>query len=269
MTNQTNKLVEDSGILTHLKTVAALKKHGWSLNISSYYYDNVADLVKEIDIVAEKQFNSSDWAGNSSIQVNVQLFIECKYIDKEIVVWFDKMNRQKAIKKLEQNSGLRIADRVSGDIIPNDFHYLPTDKVAKLFSANANKDDVFYKAISQCLRAQVYYEQWAPGPISNPFNNHNEVRTKIVRYPIVICDNFKNIKEVEVNQQSGKFITKDIDESFLLETNYVYFNKDKTATKDDYFLIDFVGIDTLDSWLPILDKEATSVVNSMSFLQRR
>jgi hypothetical protein len=269
MTKQDKTLFEKSGMITHLKTVDRLREKGWSVNISSYYYDNAADLLKEIDIIAEKQFYSST-RHDSSVQLNVQLFMECKYVNQEIIFWFDSINREKAADKLERDTELRIetVQRGGGDIAGSDFHYLKSDRVAKLFSSNANREDVVYKAISQCLRAQVYYQQWAAGPISNSFSDSQRVLTKIIRYPVVVCGNFANMKEVQRDSGADKFSTKNIADSFLLETNYVYFNKAKTNAQDDYFLIDFIAIDSLKSYLMILENEAGAIVKGLAYKRR-
>src|SRR3989344_2842552 len=107
--NTINKLIESSGILTHKKVIDILREQGWKLLISPYYYDNISNTVREIDIIAEKQFSSfSSYSRNSSVQVNVQLFIECKYIKQEIVLWFDNKDIDRAVLKMEKNSGLMI-----------------------------------------------------------------------------------------------------------------------------------------------------------------
>jgi hypothetical protein len=267
MSKSENTPTQNSGMITHLKTVDSLRKKDWAVNISSYYYDNVADLVKEIDIVAEKQFNTNQSARIASSQLNIQLFIECKYINQGIVFWFDELNRKKAIDKVGQMTDLQIAENSSGDISADSFHYLRSKKAAKLFSGNQNNEDVIYKAISQSLRAQVYYEQWASGPVTFEFNDHAEVSTKIVRYPIVICDNFSKLNEVD--SSTSNYPTKKITDSFLLETNYIYFTKDKTMTKDDYFLVDVVDIDKFIPFLEILEKEAAAILYSQEILNHR
>lgn len=258
-------LVENSGIITHLQTVDCLKKNGWSVDIGPYYYDNISDSVREIDIVAEKQFNSDEYG--PSVQVNIQLFIECKYIKHKIIFWFDEMNRRKALGLLERNTGLDIVEfRHSGDTSPDKFHYVKdkTKKVAKLFSTDTNIEDIVYKSISQCLRATIYYEQWNNGPVSVPFLENNRVTKKIVRYPVVVCGNFPNVNEVIINCEHDKRHVVEVKNNFLLETNYVFLNKEKTNTETGYFLIDFVDLNNLDIFLKEMEIEAQSIVFSMS-----
>lgn len=267
MDKKTQSLIENSGMITHLKVINYLRAKGWTVVISPYYYDGIADSVREIDIVAERQFNSAGLANHSSVQINVQLFIECKYIKQEILLWFDQTDKDKAVEAMEKATGLRLAVRQSGDIVPASFHYYQAQRVAKLFSTNSGKEDLIYKALSQSLRALVYYKQWAPGPIRHNFNGSRETISHIVKYPVIVCDNFANLKELVVDTNTGTFSVKKLESPFLLETNYVYFNKFKTTTIDDYFWIDFLDADHLEPFLKILKSEAEAILDAKAFIQ--
>ena len=95
-----NTLVEESGMITHFKTTNILKKKDWSVLISPYYHDSISDSIRETDLIAEKQFNSAN-RHDSSVQINIQLFVECKYINREVVFWFNEidMKRQSMLLK--------------------------------------------------------------------------------------------------------------------------------------------------------------------------
>ena len=84
--------------------IDVLREQGWKLLISPYYYDNISNAVREI-IIAEKQFTFVDNWSQSSVQVNVQLFVECKYIKQEIVFWFDNKDIDKAVSKWRKTAG--------------------------------------------------------------------------------------------------------------------------------------------------------------------
>jgi hypothetical protein len=247
-----NTLVEDSGIITHFKTTKILRKNGWSVLVSPYYHDPISDVVRETDLIAEKQFNSAPYG--ASVQINVQAFIECKFIKQEVVFWFDKMDRKKAVSSLEKETGLDVVDSVirnksSGDTTPDKFHYFEIDSVAKLFSANSNKEDVIYKAMNQCLHSQIYSRQRGKRPIANEFSQHREVFSTVVQYPVIVCDNFSYLSEVQFSE-TGEFTTEKLKNHFILETNY----------RDDYFLIDIVDINYLETFLGQFEKEANSLV---------
>lgn len=256
----TEKLIEESGMITHHKVIETLRNQGWSVLIAPYYYDNIANSIREIDVVAEKQFNSSSRGIESSVQVNVQLFIECKYIKQEIVFWFDEKDVTGALAKLERDTDLRILHenngRYQGDILHDKFHYLSNEKVAKLFSTNANKEDVVYKAMTQCLNSKIYYEQWFNKPISLGFSEWTK-DTSIVRYPLVICDNFDNFLRVDFT--NGEYSYEKMKDHFQLEINYTYLDRLKTQTIAETFLIDIVDFKNMTSFLTTLENEVQSI----------
>ncbi len=251
-----NTLVEESGMITHFKTTNVLRKKDWSVLVSPYYHDSISDSVRETDLITERQFNSAN-RHDSSVQLNIQFFVECKYIKQEVVFWFDQMDKEKAISSLEKETGLNIAYKRSGDIVTEEFHYLKNDSVAKLFSANSNREDVIYKAMNQCLHSQIYYRQRGKRPIANEFFQHRETFSTIVQYPMIVCENFANLLEVKFDED-GKFVTEELKNHFILETNY----------RDDYFLIDIVDINYLDTFLTDFESEAKSLVASHSFKKR-
>ncbi|PIR66900.1 MAG: hypothetical protein COU51_01430 [Parcubacteria group bacterium CG10_big_fil_rev_8_21_14_0_10_36_14] len=257
-----NNLIDNSGIITHKKAIDILRAQGWKLSISPYYYDNIANSVREIDIIAEKPFYSAS-PYDSSVQINVQLFIECKYIEQEIVFWFDDKDMDKAVSRMEKNSGLEILHKKHGaDIGMDKFHYLTSDKVAKLFSSNLNKEDIVYKAITQCLNAQIYYDQWYDNPIHWSFPRNPQTITKILKYPIVICDNFSNLIKVDFDENDSKnYKTNVINSHFQVETNYIFLDKNQKANSE-YFLIDFLNIDDINSFLDVIKNEVDSVISA-------
>ena len=248
-----DKLIEESGIITHFKTSRTLRKNGWSVVVSPYYYDSISDSIRETDLVVEKQFYSADTLRHSSVQINIQLFIECKYIKQEIVFWFDTINKNEAVRNLEKEADLDIlhGDKRSADIVPENFHHLKYDKVAKLFSTNSSKEDVMYKAMNQCLHSQINYRKTGKKPISNKFMNSQSVFSHIIQYPIIVCDNFSNLLEVKFDDEN-RTSTEKLENDFLLETNY----------REDYFLIDIVDINCLENFLKKIEEEAKLLVEA-------
>ena len=253
--NATNKLIEESGMITHVKTLSILRKNGWSVLVSPYYYDSISDSIRECDLIAEKQFELKD-PFNSSVQVNIRLFVECKYIKQEVVFWFDKIDREKAISNFEKETGLTLAIRYSGDILPEKVHYLSQDLVAKLFSTNSNREDVVYKAMNQCLHSQINYRRTGMKPIFNEFIKNPGASSHIVQYPVIVCENFENLIRVNFDEDS-KITTEKLANHFVLETNY----------GEDYFLIDIVDLNYLEIFLGDFKTEAKELINSYAFRQ--
>lgn len=264
----TDQLIENSGMITHHKAISLLREQGWKLLVAPYYYDNISNTVREIDIIAEKQFNSSEIRQGSSVQINVQLFIECKYIKQEIAFWFDDKSIDEAVVQLEKNTDLQILhNKYQADITTDKFHYLNGDKVAKLFSTNTNKEDVIYKAITQCLNSKIYYDQWSNHPIYHKFFEHRETTATIIKYPIIICDNFDNLIKVEFDDE--KYSCDKLNDNFQLQINYTYLDKTKTKAITDDFIIDLVSLDKLISFLNTLEIEIVSIITAKDFVRLR
>jgi len=254
------KLIENSGIITHSTTSQIFKDQGWFVLISPYYYDDISESVRETDLITEKQFYSSDNWRSSSVQVNVQLFVECKYIKQEIVFLFDKIDKKKALETLEKETNLRISSpytRQGGDITDDQFRYLNESLAAKIFSTNSNKEDVIYKAMNQVLHSQIYHRAKGKKPIENEFIQHKEIFSHIIQYPVIVCDGFDKLLEVKF-ENNKKYTTQPIQKRFLLEANY----------RDEYFLIDIIDINYLQEFLENIDKEANKLISSYSFKQR-
>jgi len=247
-------LIEDSGILLHNKATNILRKNEWAVLVSPYYQDTITDLVRETDLVAEKQINSSsdNISRHSSFQINVQLFIECKYIKQEIIFLFDKIDKNKAVESLEKETGLSILhNKSSADITTDSFIHLQNDDVAKLFSTNTNKDDVIYKAMNQCLHAQIYYRTKGKRSLMVPFNGRSESSSKVIQRPVIVCDNFEKLFKVDI-KDDGTYQSEELKNHFVLETNY----------RDDYFLIDIVDINYLEKFLLDIQNETKRIMNA-------
>jgi len=246
------KTVESSGLLPHLNTIKVFRQNKWSTLVSPYYEDSLSNSIRETDLIAERQYNSSDGPYDSSVQMNLQLFVECKFIKQKIVLWFDRLDKEKAIQSAGEQLQLIMAHRKSGDFLPEELHHLQMEEVAKLFSTN-NKEDVIYKALNQCLHSQIHYRKHKR-PFIHNFNEHQEVSTHIVHYPLIVCENFSNFSKIEF-EESGGFSFSPLKDHFLLEINY----------RDDYFLIDVVDINYLAVHLDSLDKEANKLMQAYSF----
>ncbi|MBI5071983.1 hypothetical protein HZB93_03805 [Candidatus Falkowbacteria bacterium] len=260
-----NELIKESGIITHYKTVNKLKTLGWEVFVSPYYFDVISDTVKEIDIIAEKPFYSvSDAAYSSKVQINVQLFLECKYIKNEIGLWFDNINRDNVVSKLEKITNLPLVygSRSQG-FSPDKFHYFRYNKTVKLFTPDTNKEDIIYKAITQCLNAQTYHQDKGR-TLHFHFSGRDGTINNIIRYPMIVCDKFDKLQEIELSNGGDIYKTKPIENIFALETNYSAEN-----TGFEYSLIDVVDFNYLEKFLDELGQEAKDLVGAYVFKGRR
>lgn len=102
--DEVKEIILKSGNSFHCKVLKHLKAKGWTILVSPYYNDNASGKPREIDLIAEKAFEIKDHFSAFYGNVNVRLFIECKYIPQKTVFWFYDKDLEKSIKLVEQTS---------------------------------------------------------------------------------------------------------------------------------------------------------------------
>jgi hypothetical protein len=247
------KIIDTSGNGFHYKVVDYFRSTDWTVMVSPYYTDNYSDKPREIDILAEKEFLINDGFGHGIGHINIKLFIECKYITKESVFWFDGKDYARATSKLISSTPL-------GDPKTNSstkkHHYLKETEVAKVFASEKSSDgDIFYKATTQCLHAMIgNFRQ--PSIIEKPYKTTCRA---VLNYPIIICNDFEKIYEAKDNKP------KRIDDNFQLEMNYAYIDY-LGKNQREYFIIDVVSFDKVSNLISeIVEKDIEAVREKVDF----
>lgn len=258
--NEIKELIEHSGNNSHFEVVNLLRQEGWTVLISPYYNDNISDKPREIDIIAEKAFNVTG-QGFGEIRdrilgtLNVKFFIECKYINKEIVFWFDEKNQEEAMKRIVKDTPLESGlIKIEQNSNVYHHHYLKNIPVAKLSASKIDKpqeNEIIYKALNQSLNAMVYYKN--TNSIIPIYKREKILKT--VHYPIIVCKGFDKFYKVDLN---GKGYSK-IDQNFQLEVNYAYLDKEKNS-QTEYFLIDIVDIDKVKLFLKDIEETDIKII---------
>lgn len=252
--DKAKEIIENSGNTFHFKVLKNLQEKDWTVLISPYYNDNVTGKPREIDLIAEKAFKASGKPGKVgyfNYTINIKLFIECKYIRPKTVFWFHDKDKTKAEELVTQTTPLK-----SDNTYTNRHHYLGgVDSVAKLFADEGKRsadNEIFYKALNQSLNAMVYYRN-RESIIKLP-NGESSVILTSVNYPVIICNSFENLYRAPFDTDADPL---NITEDFLLEVNYAYMTSDGT-NKNEYFLIDILNFNFLDSFLGIIEDEVRS-----------
>lgn len=235
-------IIAQSGNTFHCKVLKYLQGKDWTVLISPYYNDNVSSKPREIDLIAEKEFDAKNGCGTFLGTVNVKLFIECKHIPQKTVFWFHDKDKLKAIELVNQ-----MIPRGKGHPSIMQHHYLAgVDSVAKLFAderKNSADNEIFYKAQNQCLNAMVSCRN--KGSIIKLPPGRNGYVLEIINYPIIVCNSFDNLYRVEIDTDIEP---PKITENFQLEVNYAYMTSNGN-NRNKYFLIDILNFNSFDIFL--------------------
>ncbi|MFC1568295.1 hypothetical protein ACFL37_01195 [Candidatus Margulisiibacteriota bacterium] len=249
--DKAREIVEKCGNNFHAEVIRFLRGQGWEVLISPYYNDNVTDKPREIDIIAEKAFNVMGFR-NEIGTLNVKLLIECKFINREIVFWFDQKDQGATVEMIEEYTPLKVAS--SSRI--NEHHYYAENKVAKLFASGADKsqqNELFYQALNQSLNAMVYFRS----TLSIIPEDRSAKVIETVNYPIILCNNFDKMYKVDMNDAETKIYQ--LDNDFMFEVNFAYLDVEKRR-KNEYFLIDVVNFGNFAIFLERLSKSDLNVL---------
>lgn len=235
-------IIAQSGNTFHCKVLKYLKEKGWTVLISPYYNDNISSKPREIDLIAEKAFEAKDEWGTFIGNINVKLFIECKYISQKTVFWFHDKDIHKSLELVTQTTPLR-----KDNIYTKKHHYLNgSASVAKLFAderKNSADNEVFYKALNQSLNAMIHYRN--KESIINSPSGRGGHTLQTINYPVIVVNSFENLYRVEIDENADP--SKIID-NFQLEVNYAY-TSSNGRNVNEYFIIDILTFDLLDSFL--------------------
>jgi len=263
------ELLEKNANRFHFEVVNFLRDNSWEVLISPYYKDNITEKPREIDIIAEKEFPVKGFpdrfAEKEIGNVNVKLFIECKYIKNSILFWFDKKDEEKARKRVEKDlSPLKLPESEAATIYKH--HYLNKEQVAKLSESTKNKTqehEIIYKALNQSLNAMIYYKNTPP--IISKVKGNGLSTFKTINYPLILCNSFDKFYRVTNSEGKTKY-SKILGKSFQLEVNYVYFDKLLKGDNVDYFLIDIIDFVKFNDFLHLLK---TPEIDSIVEMERR
>lgn len=252
------KEVLKHGNSLHSRVVRLLRGQRWEVLVSPYYSDNFTDKPREIDVIAEREYDVHEFMDLVGI-LKVQLFIECKNINEKIVFWFDEKDINKATELIQRETGM--ADPAHNVTITK-HHYYNDASVAKLFASSKGRsedNEIMSRAINQNLNAFIYHrgriDQLFPGP--RMYAPRPSILERRVQYPIIVVNSFDNFFGVDMSDDTEQ--PKKISSPFQLEVNYAYVDQTRKAC-NEYFLIDVVSLDTLPSFLAQLDKSDINII---------
>ncbi len=244
-TDPIKKIINESGNTLHYEIVNILRAQNWVLDVSPYFVDSATGKSREVDIIAKKiiKVDCSEQKKNIG-EITLKLFIECKYINQDIVFWLDNKDEKKNLKLVNKYFGLKENQKWP---IQKKHRYVREGSVAKLFAGNG-KQDCIHKALDQTLRSLIYYRE---SSIDNQSRESGDKITKEIHYPIIILNSFINLHRVYTYPPKNLKIHEEIKNNFMLDVNYAYMEdkNDCKIKREEDFIIDIVSKDTLSNFL--------------------
>lgn len=247
------EIASESGNSFHCKVTNYFKERDWKTLVSPYYMDAATNKPRELDLIAEKHWVYQDKFDRKYGAVIIRLFIECKYIAQPTVFWFGGKDVAAATDWLVRTTPLR-----KDNMFTERHHYLASSqKVAKLFASKnkpATESEAIYRALNQSLNALVYLrgrESLVPEIQSGRIPS-----LATVEMPVILCNSFTDFYGIDMDSPTTP--PQPVDETFQLEVNYAYLDPRGTR-RAEYFLIDVVEFDRLDTYLGILESDKDAI----------
>ncbi|MBP7806492.1 hypothetical protein KA057_02310 [Candidatus Gracilibacteria bacterium] len=240
MANKTNiktpqELIDSSGNTMTIRVRDFLINHGWKTTLSSYYVDTMTSKTRENDIVAIKNFTCSDALGRN-VFLSVALVIECKYITKNTVFWFDPMNI--AMAQNSKNSHNQNTNYLGIHTLSLGNDYKPKE-VAKLFEDGDTSGKPLFTGIDQCLHGLIFQRDRMFG--STKYFGGGRI---FLEYPVLLVNSF----DYFYNPKCEK-----IGNNFLFEVDYSYLKN--SEVQNEYFLVDIVSEELLEDFMTTIEED--------------
>lgn len=237
-------LVNKSGHRLHCQVANFFRSNHWTTRLSQYYVDATTDKARELDLIAEKVFEFPHDDNRHWVYLHVRLCIECKYIDRPVVFWFDTIDSQGLTGWVDERRPFNTRNEYSRQM-----HCYSTGDVAKLFSSgkDAEESEPIFRAVNQCLHGFVN----TSGRSIADVRSRPNVKPYHLTYPMIVFSSFDQFYRTDVKDGPTPVRLTD---NFSLEVNYAYPNQARISVPR-YLLVDMVSVPTLGQFLQALEKE--------------
>lgn len=243
--DKVTRMLTAGGSRFHASVVRAFRGASWDVSVSPYYLDASSNKSREIDLVVEKSWDVRHRDGQSVTRLRLRLFVECKYVAQQSLLWFDRLDRSAARRWLCHHSPLR-----ENNAYTDKHHYLSSsDEAAKLFESDpSGRSDrgSLYGAINQVLHAMVYLRG-----VSTINREDEPWPEELVELPVIVCNDFSSMWRTDVD---GPEEASRIEDCFMLDVDYAYLSQQGRRVHEN-FLLDVVAFDQLQSFLGVLDED--------------
>jgi len=287
--------IEYSGHNLHIKTFQILKDN-WETDLSPHYCDDITNKPREIDIRAKKRVEVKDSGRATIYNFNINLFIECKRFNSEILFINFDANDKNIFEALLLDNPFDYITKPSTKEVKKEgllkrgfekkHHHLALNKISKFYivgkqgrkrGEDHNRD--MMDAITEPIKSYIFFK---------------EQLTNSVSYLITVFDGIEGIYDVKAEDYNpemdlSKLTTK---KRLFFDINYSYkipeIYKPQIVKKDymeamlfgqepnyhtQHFIIDFVRLDEFENYLKetinIEEKQFESAIRNIAFYDQK
>lgn len=243
-----NDLVASSGNNFHAKAARWLRDDNWKISVSPYYLDQQQQKARELDLVAEKRWQTMDRIGRPSGAVYTRLFIECKFVPADTVFWLRNKDPQEVEQIICAGGKFRPQNTYT-----NRHHYFDSaQRAACLFASKKGADmesEPFFKGLNQVLNGYVFFRnstpQLARESSYDPFQIYLD-------YQVIVCNSFEKMYAVDFDVPGDAEV---ISQPFILDVQYAF--QGKGGARSENLLIDVVDFASLPAFTEMIGEDAT------------
>ena len=226
------KLVKKSGNTLHTKVINVLREASWEVIVSPYYNDDTTDKPREIDIIAQKDYPeySSFVTSNDSL-FRLRLFVECKYVSDDVLIWSDPIDQYWAKKYLAGLYGQGM-----GEAYLNSKMFLTPEGINTQVTKIVESESL-HKGLIQSIHSYQYYKS---SYLGRPVNTDKTIQTSRL---FLLVNSYEKIREINIPKlKDGKVKISDIqpvENHKTIEINYSYKG---TNGRSEYFLVTLISL---------------------------
>ncbi len=251
MNQELIKALQTSGNNLHLDIAEILERDGWKVELSSYYFDDITDKPREIDIVATLEVRTpTSPISTSSEKFNVNLFIECKHFTQDIAFRMNKAKPDKLMEALlvevyNKNEIVRQSD------LESIHHHLKLKLVGVLYDASNKLQKDIFDAITQPIKSYSYFQDKLQQGLT---------------YLAVIYRGIDGIYPISSPSDLTTLPSLNPVDDLTMGINY---SSKKFGTKSKYFLIDFIHEKKIIDYLKQIKNESSKLRDLRDFQLNR
>jgi hypothetical protein len=251
--NQHTHTLRPSGHDFEYRVADCIRQQDWHVETNSHYVDLITRKSRETDIIAKKGYAVFDAFRNTRADILVRLFIQCKFVQREVELYFAQKNVEAAKKLAKDNQILRSSEDYplhdGSTTPPKIHHYIAGEEVVLSWNCNP---DLVYEAVNQAVHSFIF------------FGYHLREGPYAVDYPLIIVNSFDTFFRKDAKTQTRIPFA----ENFQIAYQYThpqFPSLDEKSFMNKYYMVDVLSFDHINGFLKTLEENDVALLQNQLF----